>query len=534
LLVLYGAVSARPDSHPEPAIVTDLRRPEAYPPPRPERVALAATHASWVFLTATEAWKLKRPVDFGFLDFSTPALRLRSCEEELRLGTRLAPDVYLGLAPVYLGPAGHRFVGPGRVVDHAVRMRRLPDEESALTLLAQDRLGPAPLARLAALLARFYATAPLEPEAGEPAVLAANVEENHRQLRPHAGRLVDAALAEEVTRWQRSALAAAGDRLRARVAEHRVREGHGDLRLEHVYFPRQPGRAPIVIDAIEFNRRFRCLDAALDASFLAMELDAARRPDLAAQFLCAFARESDDYGLFPLLDLYLSYRAFVRAKVACFVAADPETPARKSERKRQEAVRLLALAAGYTRPRRRPAVLAIGGLPGAGKSTLAEALTAVLGAPAVSADATRKHLGGIALDQRGDPGLYTPAFTRLTYQQMLARAGAVLESGRPVILDATFRHAAERAEARALAARHGCPFRFVEVTCDEATLRDRLRARAHAGPSLSDADEAVLERIRAEFEPPVELAPGERCRVDTRADPHAAARALGERLSLGG
>jgi uncharacterized protein len=511
-------------------IVPDLLRPEVYPPPRPRKVTLASTHASWVFLTEREAWKVKRPVDYGFLDFSTPEKRRLCAEEEMRLGARLAPGVYLEVAPIYFGPGGHSFVGPGAIVDHAVRMRRLPDGDSAQDLLALDRLSPVHLARLSARLARFYAEAPLAPEAGAPAVLAANIEENRIQVQPYVGQLVDAGTVEHVCRWQQGILAALEECLHERQAEERVREGHGDLRLEHVYFPSGAPEEPVVIDPIEFNRRFRCQDAALDVAFLAMELEAAGRDDLAMYFLSCFARDANDYGFFPLLDLYLSYRAFVRAKVACIVAADPSTTPDKAARKRAEAARLFGLAASHTAPPPGPQVIAVGGPVGVGKSTLADGLCRHLRTPVISSDATRKQIGGLALTERGGPALYTEAFTRRTYHEMLRRAQLVLDSGRGVILDATFRDPGQRAAARDLAARYACPFLFLEVRCDERTVRRRLRARA-AGPSISDAGEDLLDAL-GRFPPADELPEQERLTVDGRDEPHAVAARVRQQLAL--
>lgn len=512
-------------------LVIDLARPEAYPPPRPLEVRVSTTHASWVFLTEGEAWKVKRPVDYGFLDFSDAEKRRRSCEEETRLGERLAPGIYRGVVPVFLGPGGHTFTGPGEIVDHAVRMQRLADDESALAFARAGRLSPAHLAALAAALAEFYARAAPTPELGDPAIFAANIAENHEQTAPYVGRFVDAQTVNALHRWQQGMLAAGKARLYERLAQGRIREGHGDLRLEHVYFPVARGGGPVVIDPIEFNRSFRCVDVALDAAFLAMELDALALPELAAYFMARFARETGDYAFYPLLSLYLSYRAWVRAKVACFVAADPTTPGDKAQRKAAEARRLFALAAGYARPSSTvPHVIAVGGMIGAGKSTLAEVLGRELQLPVVSSDVTRKQRAGVRPDERGDASLYTDESTRATYEAMVHHAEPVLASGRGVVLDATFRTAATRALARGLARRFDRPFLFVELTCDEETLRGRLRARAE-GPRESDADEALLARISWP-EPADELGASERLPLDARAAPGMLAAEVRARLGI--
>lgn len=499
-----------------PRLVDDLLRPEAYPPPRPAQVSLVTTHISWVFLTDHDVWKLKRPVTYGFLDYASVERRRYFCEEEVRLNRRLAPDVYLGVVPLRFDRGRYAFAADGPIVDHAVRMRRLPAEAGADALLRLGALTPAHLARLAGRLARFYAEA-APAAAGDPLdALGANVTENFDQVRPFVGRFVPPATFEVVRAWQLGWLERRADRFRARSAQGRVREGHGDLRLEHVYFESEAAE-PLVIDAIEFNERFRTGDVAADVAFLAMELAGRGRKDLAASFLGAFALESNDYGLYAVIDFYLSYRAWVRGKVACFLAADPSTPPEKAARKSAEAQALFALAESSTHGAVEPGpVIAVGGLIGAGKSTLATALGQSLGLPVIASDRTRKYLAGVAPTARAPEEAYASAFSRRTFDELFRRAEVVAGSGRGVILDATFGGRPLRQRARELARRHGRPFRFVEATCDEATLRERLRRRA-GGPSVSDATEDLLDRLRGEFEPVTELAPAEHVRVDTTA-----------------
>ncbi|HEY0714388.1 MAG TPA: AAA family ATPase [Polyangia bacterium] len=494
-------------------LVEDLLRPASYPAPTPREVALVSTHISWVFLTDDKAWKVRRPVDFGFVDFSTPEKRRRDCEEELRLNRRLAPDVYLGQASVHRDACGHNFLGRGDLVDHAVVMRRLDASSSAAALLARGELQPSHLTALAQCLAAFYQEAPERPELKTLAVLRHNVEENLQGLEA-SGHFLDSTLLATACASQRRALAALSERLDARRAGGHIRDGHGDLRLEHVYFP-PVGRVPLVIDAVEFSERFRCADTALDIAFLVMELLAAGRRDLAEGFAYQFARASQDYDFYPLLDFYVAYRALVRAKIACLLANDETSPPDKAARKRGEAIALLTLATARAESSG-TVVVAIGGLVGAGKSTVAEALAQATGMPVVSSDHTRKHLAGLSASARGSPSLYTDDFTQRTRHELTRRAEQVLLSGRSVILDATFRISADRAKARALARTHGARFLFVEVTCDEATLQARLVTRATQS-SESDADAAVLAKIRNQFTPPVELPPDERLVVDGRA-----------------
>jgi uncharacterized protein len=519
-----SAEAAGPTGRP---LVEALLRVEAYPPPAPARVDLVVTHISWVFLTDHDVWKVKRPVDYGFLDYTTLERRRHFCHEEVRLNRRLAPDVYLGVVPVRRGPDGPTLTGDGPVIDHAVHMRRLSDAGSADALLRAGALTHDHLWRVAATLARFYAAAPATPAYGTADVIRANVTENFDQVRPFVGRFLSRTTLDAVRDWQLGFLDRHADRLQARVDAGRVRDGHGDLRLEHVYFE---GPDPLVLDGIEFNERFRMGDVASDAGFLAMELDARGRPDLAASFLGRFALEANDYDLYGVVDFYVSYRAWVRAKVAAFLAADPSTPPDKAGRKAGEARQLFALAERRAHaPTAAGPVVAVGGIIGTGKTVMAEALAQALALPVVASDRTRKWLAGVEATERAPEAAYAADFSRRTFDEVFRRAGVVLRSGRGVILDATFRDRDLRRRARELAGRYGCRFLFVETTCDDATLRERLRRRA-AGPSVSDATESLLARVRTEFEPVTELPPAEHLVVDTTGP--AASRVAAVRRAL--
>lgn len=318
----------------EHPLVKDLLRGENLPG-RPDRVELRFTHGSFVFLTRTDVFKVKRAKDYGFFDFTTLEAREHDCREEVRLNRRTAPDVYLGVVAVRRDERGHSLVRGGEIVDWAVHMRRLPDDRSAQALVECGALTRARLAELAAFLARFYARA--EERDPDPQALVSSFEENFAQVRPFAGRYLDAERLARLERRQRAWLAEHADLVERRPA----RDGHGDLRLEHVYFLEE-GIA--IIDCIEFCERFRIGDPALDVAFLAMDLHWRGRADLANALFEAFAERSGDFGFAPLVGGYLSYRATVRAKVACFVADDPETPRARAARKVEEARALLNLA----------------------------------------------------------------------------------------------------------------------------------------------------------------------------------------------
>lgn len=486
-------------------LVEDLLQTEAYPEPV-GAIRFVSTHISYVFLGRTRVYKIKRPVNLGFLDYSTLAARRHFCQEEVRLNRRGAPGVYLGVVPLFRDSRGYSFVRPGETADYAVVMVRLPDEWSAESRLRSGTLSHDDLARVARFLSGYYRNAPETPQFGSVDRLRRNVAENFDQTEPYVGRYVSRELFDRVRAWQEGALREAGP-FEQRAKERRIREGHGDLRLEHVYLTPEGVK---IIDCVEFLDRFRCGDAARDAAFFSMELRAEGAPIAAEYFLGRFAYETDDYGLYSVVDLYESYLAWVRGKIACSLAEAGR------EGKRAEAAKLFELARRPTLPRRRPRIVAVGGIIGTGKTTVAEALSRRDGAPVVQADATRKHLAGLPKEEFAgaapQEGIYTPGFDLRVQEEMLRRAEAVLASGRPVILDATFRSRHFRGRARDLAKKLGASFLFLECRCPEEVARARLRGRTGG---VSDAREDLYESFARRFEPPTELPPGEHMILNT-------------------
>ncbi|MGE0786033.1 MAG: AAA family ATPase [Sandaracinaceae bacterium] len=480
------------------------------------------THISWVFLHERDVYKVKKPVDFGFLDFSTQEKRRRACEAEVALNARLAPDVYHGVVPVIETPDGYRLGGDGAPVDWAVHMRRLRDEDRADVRLARGALSIADVDRIAARIAEFHAvcrsdetTAPF----GGVDVVGRNVRENFAQTRETLDGLLTHEEAEEIERTQLDFLASRAELLARRMDQGRVRDGHGDLRLEHVYLE---GEAITVLDCIEFNERFRYGDVCADLAFLAMDLAWHGRVDLAERALATYARESNDFELYAVVDFYESYRAYVRGKIATLLANDERAGGSARERAKAEARRyfLLSLAA-ERRSLLPPRMIAIGGLLATGKSTLADALGARIGAPAINTDRVRKHMLGARptakLYEGSWSGAYDPAFTAEVYERVYSAAKAVVASGRPVIVDASFRSRRMRADVRRAAEEAGVPFLFVECTAPHDVLRDRLRRRV-LGESVSDGRVEIFDDFVKSWEPVDELASEEHVVLDTTED----------------
>ncbi len=484
--------------------------------PDAQQTSVIETHVSWVFLTEREAFKIKKPVQLGFLDFSTIERRKAACDAELRLNRRLALDVYRGVEAVREHDGVVTVGGAeGRIIDWAVRMRRLDESTRADVLAARGQLGKREIDALARRIAEFHRSARARPDLGAGHV-AAEVEENFGQTRATIGRYLRPEEIGELVTWQRAFMAQNGTLFDERARDGYVRDGHGDLRLEHVYFDEDGIR---VIDCIEFDERYRMGDVASDVAFLSMDLAFAGRTDLAERFLATYASETGDYGLYDVVDFYESYRAFVRGKVSAMLASDATAPAdiRAQAEHLGRRYFVLALSAGH-RPLLEPSVTAVGGLIGTGKSTLADALADDLGAAVVCADRTRKQMLGVPALQRIDPGTfegaYHPAFTGRVYQEVLQRAEHVLASRRPVVIDASFRSRSMRDDVRLLSARHGAPFCFVECRAADSVVRERLRGR-EKGSEVSDARVSLLDDFAARFEPVCELATDEHVIIDT-------------------
>lgn len=487
-------------------------------------VELRETHISWVFLSDREVFKIKKPVDLGFVDFTSIDKRRAACEDEVRLNRRLTTDVYYGVVPVCRDEAGmHRIDGQGdgeNLVDWAVHMRRLPDSDRADLLLAENRLSHEQIEAVATRVAHFHdAYSDTEEPARHGAATAVlrNVEENFTQTRDTIHHYLSREQTAEVEGWQRRFIEDNGALFAERIRRGRVRDGHGDLRLEHVYIGDNNELA--IIDCIEFNDRFRYADVCSDVVFLAMDLAWHGRVDLAEYYLARYALESDDYDLYALVDFYESYRAFVRGKIASFVAASSGFPHDVRAKAASEARRYFLLAlASERRSLLAPSIVAVGGVLASGKSTIARLAGAAMGAPVISADRTRKRISGVSpltpMRQAPWSGIYSPDVTRRVYSELVRRCEVVLASGRPVVLDASFRSKAFRRAVRKFALDHQVPFIFVECRADKELCRSRLRKREFV-TGVSDGRLAIFDAFVRRWDSVIEFSPEEHLVLDT-------------------
>lgn len=486
-------------------ILSALQDPASYPY-TPERIDIIQTHISYVAIAPPYVYKIKKPVDFGFLNFSTLDRRKHFCEVEVELNRRLCAAIYEGVVPLSQTEHGLKLEDDTNIVDYAVKMQRLSDEGFLDEHLERGTLTPDDLDRVADKLQNFYAaqTPSAEiAEAGRIPRLKVNTDENFEQAEEHVGTLL--------SRPAFDAIRYATDRfydqharlLNRRRAEGHVVDAHGDLRLEHVHLT--PDRA-CIYDCIEFNDRFRHIDIANDIAFLAMDLDVNGRPDLSRHLVRQMADRLDDPDLPLLTDFYKSYRAFVRGKVEGMRSLEGEVPSDERAASRQRARRAYQWALRYSIAGSSPLVVVAMGRVGTGKSTQAEALADALGWEAVSSDRVRKSMANVPLYERTGAEtrnrLYSSSMTKATYTTLLDRAVDHAGVGRGVILDATFSRRQHREALRARLSKETIPHVFIELTAGDETIKQRLARREQTAKQVSDARREDFEMLTAHYEPP--------------------------------
>ncbi|HET7036605.1 MAG TPA: AAA family ATPase [Thermomicrobiaceae bacterium] len=490
-------------------LIADLSRPEAYPFPVDE-VTLEETHISLAFLAGDFVYKVKKPVDFGFLDFSTLERRKFFCQEEVRLNRRLTSNVYLDVVPVL--EVGNRlsFTGEGDVVDYAVVMRRLPEACMLRRLVDNDEVEEQVFEWLSERLARFYAEARTGAGVDEWGTVEAvwrNIEENIEQTRKYVGTVAAPIELQLIAEVSRDFLDNNAALIAARVAAGKVREAHGDLHLAHIFVEGTGPEGLQIIDGVEFNPRLGCMDIAADIAFLAMDLTYHGRPDLAERAVSLLAERLDDPELPRLAQFFAVYRAHVRAKVACFRLDElaPELPEYFAVR--TEAERYFDLATSFIAEPARPTLFVVGGLSGTGKSVISRRLARALGLGLVSSDAVRLELAGRTPGSKEPAefgaGIYSTEFTERTYLMLLDRGAEHLQQGNSVVLDATFLNPTWRRAALELAERLARDFVFIECQCSPAVVRERLAHRARELLEPSEADWAVYQRQRERYGPAI-------------------------------
>jgi aminoglycoside phosphotransferase family enzyme/predicted kinase len=497
---------SRSDTKDHAAVLSVLKDPEFYPHPV-TAIKVEETHISTVFLTGDYVYKIKKPVDFGFLDYTTLEKRHRYCKQEVLLNNRLSENVYLDVVSITEEPTGYTLNGSGVPVEYAVKMRQLPKDRTMLQLLRQGEFNLKMLRDLVQMLVRFYQKTDRGPEIdamGSKELIWVNIEEDFVQTNPFVLTVLDKVKFSDLHQQVRTFLNSQAELFERRIKSGFIRDCHGDLRLGHIYFTDSIS----IIDCIEFNKRFRYGDVASDLAFLAMDLDYNGFADIGQKLLAEYARLAEDPEIFLLADFYKCYRAHVRCKVECLRYGAGDLSGREAQRAKERAQSYFELAWRYADTLSRRTIWIVCGLSGSGKSTVAAELGKRMNLKCYRSDFIRKRLFGLSPEEQvvtpfGE-SIYTPAASDRTYEHMLLVARKDMSRGRSVILDATFGRLQHRVLARRLAEDMEANVIFIECQCRQSLLRRRLTAREEQ-KSISDARLQHLAAQSQSFEPLDEL-----------------------------
>jgi hypothetical protein len=462
------------------------------------------THVSHLFFAGDYVYKVKKPVDLGFLDFSTLEKRRAAAMAELELNRRVAPDVYLDIAAVHRDEEGRlSFAAPAIVEEVAVVMKRLPEEQRLSKLIESGAVGPEMMRDLGRLVADFHKRAETSPEIagyGSLETVRHNWDENFEQTEPFIGRTLThktwETCKQEVERYMR----VYADLFERRIDEGWIRDCHGDLQTDDIFIDPQTGAAQ-VLDCIEFNKRFRYSDTISDIAFLSMDLRYRGADDLAAAFLDSYYENSSDERIPSLLRFYESYRAYVRGKVRSFVIDQPGPSAGEKAAATAEARAFFELSLADAL-RLRPRLVLVTGLMGSGKTRQAKQLAHRAGARVFHSDVVRKQLAGLDPQEEHKvpfgSGIYSSEWTERTYRALADAARKELALGKSVILDASWSKAGHRAMARQVAAEREALFAVLECTAPDEVLRARLSKPTR---TITDGRLELLDDQRAAYEP---------------------------------
>ncbi len=493
-----------------PPLIQALLDPEFYPHPVQAPIKLLQTHISYVLLTGEYAYKVKKPANFGFLNFSTLEQRKFFCQEELRLNQRLCPELYLQVLPLGEKPDGTFTwdLAEAEICDYAIQMRQFDQAQLFSHLFEVAALTPALMVQLGRQLAEFHHQAATNAEITEfasPAAVKLVVENSYGLGQGFIGRSQTETQFTETKAFTDQFFLDNENWFTERQAQGKIRECHGDIHLNNICLFNNQIQ---IFDCIEFNQEFRNIDVIYDAAFLVMDLEFRGRADLANTFLNTYLEWSGDYAGAMLLPLYLSMRAYIRANVNSLALNDPAIPETEKAAIQATAAAYYHQAWAYTQPQQGQ-ILVMVGVSGSGKSTVAKQIAAQTQGIQIRSDAVRKHLAGLELLQRGDQtgefgeGIYTPEMTAKTYNRLLELGLLLASQGLTVILDAKYDQHHFREAVLTHAQQAEIPIKLIHCQASPETLRTRLNQRQG---DIADATAKILATQLATFEP---LAPAE-------------------------
>ena len=511
--------ASRTNMDPTPDGLIEALTGTAFYPLRVSDVIHRQTHISHVFLTGDRAYKVKKPVDFGFLDFTTLDKRRHFLGEELRLNRRLCPDVYLEVLPITKGKGGFILGGDGDPVEFVLVMRQMDESRLMNLMFERGRVGMAEVEAVAAKVTPFYKSAATGGEIddfGRPAGVKVNTDENFEQTRDYIGRAMTGGQFEDIADYTNRFLAERAGLFEARVKGGYVRDGHGDLHMGNIILQDDV----YVFDCIEFIDRFRYGDVAVDLGFLAMDLDWHGRPDLGRRLIEVYREGSGDEAIGDVLDFYKCYRACVRGKIHCFTSDGAGTEAEKEEQL-DLARKYFVLAQAYTGANVKPRLVVLMGLMGTGKSAVAAGISRRTGWPVLGSDRTRKELAGVEAFKKVhvpfEEGLYGPEMSARVYLELKRRAGLMLAQGRDVIVDGSFKRLGEREAVYDEALARGAKPLFIQIGCRDDVVRARLTARVE-GETESDGRLDLYSAQKKDFDGPAGVTGGLTYRLDNSGE----------------
>ncbi|MCA9472924.1 MAG: AAA family ATPase [Nitrospirales bacterium] len=497
-----------------PTLIQALQNPSLYDH-EVQNFQVLETHISWILLTGPYAYKIKKPVNVGFLDFSTLDQRRFFCEEELRLNQRLAPEFYVELVTITGAPQSPRLNNTGESIEYAVKMRQFPQEALLSRRIQRGQVSKSHIDELAATIAEFHAhVAVVDPASafGTSDLIRQTILENFEHLPRAMSGLISREEVERLKRWTECEHSRHLDDFRERKKKGFVRECHGDLHLGNIALVDEQ---LVIFDCIEFSERFRWIDVISEVAFVVMDLIDRDAPRLGWRLLNHYLELTGDYEGINTFRYYLTYRAMVRAKVTGIRLAQQEPEDSEYAALEEELTQYLALATSFTKPPH-PVLLITHGLSGSGKTTVSQTLLESLGAIRIRSDIERQRLFGVSPEERTHAGkspfIYSKDSTEATYDRLEKLARQVLRSGFSVIVDATFLKRTHREAFRQFANDLGVPFCILDIHASEATLRVRIEKRLQEGRDASEADISVLEGQLSHDEP---FSPTERPHVLT-------------------
>ena len=471
----------------------------------PEQDRIIQTHASFVLLLGSEAIKIKKPVNFGFLDFSTLELRKYYCDQEILLNRRTCQNIYLEVIPIYETDQGLSFEGGDSVYEYGVRMNRMKEGHFLKNILKTKTLSERQIERICETLLSLYEGSPWNETIenhGRTSFIKISTDENFEQINPFIGSAISNPIYNALKYYTNSFLERRAELFQSRIRNRRIKDCHGDLHLEHIALS---SHDVCIFDCIEFNDRFRFGDVASDVAFLSMDLDYNHSKELGNQFVRIMGQTLNDPEMTEVLDFYKCYRAIVRGKVHAFMTEDETLDSRTKARERQIATSYFQLALHYATVGTSPMVFAMTGMIGSGKSAVARTVSHWLDTDYVSSDIIRKEIAGMPLYDHPSGALkkemYSSRMNERTYAEVLHRSSRSLGGGRSVIIDASFRTRAGRDLARELANIHNVPIVFIETMATDQTIRRRLQARGKNLKEVSDARIEDFESIKSKYEP---------------------------------